>query len=220
MSSLREKVRLVLESLVTALLFGLQSIVYGDWAISVMAIPLLPYLVWLANDFMQGVSPNLEWDIYLLFFDREFMVGRIIAIVGVVIFLMAAFQFLRERAKGKRLIKTGLYSLVRHPQYFGIIIITIGLNVMVMVLTIGSNQLELIFLWLVQVAGYMILAKYEEKHLEKEFAEQFRRYEATVPFMFPIKCPSKIPETMFTLLIAVIIAFIFLTFPFNLLRLH
>ena len=218
MSSLREKVRLVLESLVTALLFGLQSIVYGDWAISVMAIPLLPYLVWLANDFMQGVSPNLEWDIYLLFFAREFMVGRIIAIVGVVIFLMAAFQFLRERAKGKRLIKTGLYSLVRHPQYFGIIIITIGLNVMV--LTIGSNQLELIFLWLVQVAGYMILAKYEEKHLEKEFAEQFRRYEATVPFMLPIKGPSKIPETMFTLLIAVIIAFIFLTFPFNLFRLH
>ena len=218
MSSLREKVRLVLESLVTALLFGLQSIVYGDWAISVMAIPLLPYLVWLANDFMHGVSPNLEWDIYLLFFDREFMVGRIIAIVGVVIFLMAAFQFLRERAKGKRLIKTGLYSLVRHPQYFGIILITIGLNVMV--LTIGSNQLELIFLWLVQVAGYMILAKYEEKHLEKEFGEQFRRYKATVPFMFPIKCPSKIPETMFTLLIAVIIAFIFLTFPFNLLRLH
>jgi protein-S-isoprenylcysteine O-methyltransferase Ste14 len=148
------------------------------------------------------------------------MVGRIIAIVGVVIFLMAAFQFLRERAKGKRLIKTGLYSLVRHPQYFGIIIITIGLNVMVMVLTIGSNQLELIFLWLVQVAGYMILAKYEEKHLEKEFGEQFRRYEATVPFMLPIKGPSKIPETMFTLLIAVIIAFIFLTFPFNLLRLH
>ena len=218
MSSLREKVRLVLESLVTALLFGLQSIVYGDWAISVMAIPLLPYLVWLANDFMQGVSPNLEWDIYLLFFAREFMVGRIIAIVGVVIFLMAAFQFLRERAKGKRLIKTGLYSLVRHPQYFGIILITIGLNVMV--LTIGSNQLELIFLWLVQVAGYMILAKYEEKHLEKEFGEQFRRYKATVPFMLPIKGPSKIPETMFTLLIAVIIAFIFLTFPFNLLRLH
>jgi protein-S-isoprenylcysteine O-methyltransferase Ste14 len=217
---LREKVRLVLESLVTALLFGLQSIVYGDWAISVMAIPLLPYLVWLANDFMHGVSPNLEWDIYLLFFAREFMVGRIIAIVGVVIFLMAAFQFLRERAKGKRLIKTGLYSLVRHPQYFGIIIITIGLNVMVMVLTIGSNQLELIFLWLVQVAGYMILAKYEEKHLEKEFGEQFRRYKATVPFMLPIKGPSKIPETMFTLLIAVIIAFIFLTFPFNLLRLH
>jgi protein-S-isoprenylcysteine O-methyltransferase Ste14 len=215
---LREKVRLVLESLVTALLFGLQSIVHGDWAISVMAIPLLPYLVRLANDFMHGISPNLEWDIYLLFFDREFMVGRTIAIAGVVIFLMAAFQFLRERAKGKRLIKTGLYSLVRHPQYFGIIMITIGLNVMV--LTIGSNQLELIFLWLVQVAGYIILAKYEEKHLEKEFGEQFRKYKAAVPFMFPIKCPSKIPETMFTLSIAVIIVFIFLTFPFNLLRLH
>jgi len=94
------------------------------------------------------------------------MVGRIIAIAGVIIFLLAALQFLEERAKGTRLIKTGLYSLVRHPQYFGIIIITIGLNVMVLTL---NNRPEPIFLWLVQVAGYIILAKYEEKHFEKEF---------------------------------------------------
>jgi ABC-type phosphate transport system permease subunit len=59
LSSLREKVRLVLESLVTALLFGLQSIVYGGWAISVMAIPLLPYLMGLVYDYMQRKSPNL-----------------------------------------------------------------------------------------------------------------------------------------------------------------
>jgi protein-S-isoprenylcysteine O-methyltransferase Ste14 len=143
----------------------------------------------------------------LLFFDREFKVGRIIAFAGVVIFLLAVFQFLNERVKGTRLVKTGLYSLVRHPQYFGIIITSNGLNIMVHM--IGYNQLKLISLWLVQVAGYIILAKYEEKHLEKEFAGQFRRYKATVPFMLPIKGPSKIPETMFTLLIAVIIAFIF-----------
>jgi len=103
------------KSLITALLFSLQNIVYGGWTISVMAIPLLPYLVGLINTYMQGISPDLERDIYLLFFAREFIVGRIIAIAGVVIFLLAAFQFLKERAKGTRFIKTGLYSLVRHP---------------------------------------------------------------------------------------------------------
>jgi protein-S-isoprenylcysteine O-methyltransferase Ste14 len=164
--------------------------VYGGWAISVMAIPLLPYLVGLVYDYMQGVSPNLQRDIYLLFFAREFMVGRIIAFAGVVIFLLAAFQFLRERVKGTRLVKNGLYSLVRHPQYFGIIIITVGLNVMV--LTLGSNPL-LISLWLVQVAGYIILAKYEEKHLEKQFAEQFRKYKATVSIHVTNKMSIKNP---------------------------
>jgi len=217
LSRLRERIRLVLESMIAILLFSLQSIVYGGWAISVMAIPLLPYLVGLVYDCVHGSAPNLQRDIYLLFFAREFMVGRIIAFAGAVIFLLAAFQFLRERARGTRLVKNGLYSLVRHPQYFGIIIITVGLNVMV--LTLGGNPL-LISLWLVQVAGYIALAKYEEKYLEKEFADQFCRYKATVPFMFPIKCPLKIPETIFTLLIAVIIALIFITFPFNLLRLH
>jgi len=83
---LKEKARLIFESLITALLFSLQNIVYGGWAISVMAIPLLPYLVGLINTYMQGISFNLERDIYLLFFDKEFIVGRIIAIVGVVIF--------------------------------------------------------------------------------------------------------------------------------------
>jgi protein-S-isoprenylcysteine O-methyltransferase Ste14 len=191
--------------------------VYGDWAISIMATPLLLYLVGLIYDYVHEVSPNIEWDIYLLFVAREFIVGRLIAFVGVVIFLLATFQFLRERIKGTGLVVTGLYSLVRHPQYFGIIIVTIGLNVMVLML--GSHLLP-IFLWLVQVAGYIILARYEEKQLEREFAEQFRRYKATVPFMIPVKCPSKIPETVFTLLIALIIAFIFITFPFNLLRLR
>jgi hypothetical protein len=53
--------------MITVLLFSLQSIVYGGWAISVMAIPLLPYLVGLVHDYVKGVSPNLQRDIDLLF---------------------------------------------------------------------------------------------------------------------------------------------------------
>jgi len=211
----KEKVRFVFKALITALLFSLQSIVYGGWAISVMAIPLLPYLIGIINEYMRGHNPNLERDVYLMLLAREFIVGRLIAIVGFAIFLVAAFQFLRER-KEARLIRTGLYSVVRHPQYLGIIIITIGLNVMVF--TLFGNQLKPICLWLVQVAGYIGLAKYEERHLGKKFSEQFRNYKNAVPFMFPIKCPSKIPETLFTLLIAFIITLIFLIFPFQLLR--
>jgi hypothetical protein len=62
-SSLKERVRLLFEAVLAAILFTLQSIVYGGWAISVMSIPLLPYLVIL----MTG-HPNLERDINLLFF--------------------------------------------------------------------------------------------------------------------------------------------------------
>ncbi|MGC9095223.1 MAG: methyltransferase family protein [Candidatus Bathyarchaeia archaeon] len=215
MSTFKEKVRFVFKALVTALLFSLQSIVYGGWAISVMFVPLLLYLVGIINDYMRGYSPNLERDVHLMFFARDFIVGRVIAVVGFAIFFVAAFQFLREHKKAG-LIKTGLYSVVRHPQYLGIIIITIGLNVMVF--TRFGSQPKSICLWLVQVAGYIGLAKYEERRLEKKFSEHFRNYKNSVPFMFPIKAPSKIPETLFTLLIAFIISLMFLTFPFHILR--
>ena len=211
-STLREKVRLLFEAMLTAILFTLQSIVYGGWAISVMSIPLLPYLVILVTG-----HPNLERDINLLFFAKEFIVGRIIALIGFIVFLLAGIQFLRGRARGVRLIKTALYSVVRHPQYTGIIIITIGLTVMV--LTLSSN-LQIIFLWLIQNLGYVVLARYEESHLEKQHGEDFRQYKRDVPFMFPVKCPSKIPETLFTISIVVIISFVFLIFPFDLIRIH
>lgn len=99
LSTFEEKVRVVFKALVTALLFSLQSIVYGSWAISVMAIPLLPYLVGIINEYMGGQGPNLERNLYLMLFAREFIVGRVIATIGLAIFLAAAFQFLRERKK-------------------------------------------------------------------------------------------------------------------------
>lgn len=67
----------------------MQSVVYGGWAISVMSIPLLPYLIMLATGRL-----NLERDINLLFFAKEFIVGRVIALIGFTLFLVAGIQFL------------------------------------------------------------------------------------------------------------------------------
>jgi len=211
-STLKEKVRILFEAVLTAILFTLQGIVYGGWAISVMSIPLLPYLVTLVTG-----HPNLERDIDLLFFAREFMVGRIIALIGFTVFLVAGIQFLRDRARGVMLTRTGLYSVVRHPQYTGIIITSVGLTVMV--LTLGSNP-QIILSWLIQILGYVTLARYEESYLERRYGEKFRQYKQDVPFMFPVKCPRKIPETLFTILIAFIVSFVFLIFPFDLIRIH
>lgn len=208
----KEKVRHLLEAMLTMILFTLQSIIYGGWAISVMSIPLLPYLVTVITG-----HPNLERDLTLLFFAREFIVGRVIALIGFILFLLAGIQLLRVRARGVGLIRTGLYSVIRHPQYTGIIITTIGLTVMV--LTLVSNP-RIILLWLIQVLGYIALARYEELHLEKRCGESFRQYKRKVPFILPVKPPSKIPETLFTILIAVATSFVFLTFPFDLIRVH
>jgi protein-S-isoprenylcysteine O-methyltransferase Ste14 len=208
----REKVRHSLEAILTAVLFGTQTILNAGWAISVMTIPILPYLTYL----LMGQA-NPEREIQVLFFAKDFVVGRIIALVGFAVLSVAGTQFLLNRSKGVGLIRTGLYSRIRHPQFMGIVIIAIGLTVMVLTLR-TVNQPQIIGMWLIQILGYIGIARYEETHLLKRFGESFRQYKRDVPFMFPIKCPSRIPETLFTILIAALICLVFLVFPFDLIR--
>ena len=212
---LKEKIRHLLEAMITVILFSTQTILNAGWAISVMSIPLLPYLIY----FLKGQA-NPEREIQVLFFSRTYMVGRIIALIGFGVLLLAVMQFLWNRARGVGLIKTGAYSVVRHPQFTGIIIVTIGLTVMVLTLGLDVNQLQIIGLWMIQILGYISIATYEETHLLKRFGESFNQYQRDVPFIFPIKCPSRIPETLFTILIAALICCFLLFFPYNLIRIH
>jgi len=208
----REKVRHSVEAILTAVLFGTQTILNAGWAISVMAIPILSYLTYL----LMGQA-NPEREIQVLFFAKEFVVGRTIALVGFAVLSIAGAQFLLNRSKGLGLIRTGLYSRIRHPQFMGIAIIAIGLTVMVFTLE-TVNQPQIIGMWLIQTLGYIGIARYEEAHLLKRFGESFRQYKRDIPFMFPIKCPTRIPETLFTILIAALICFFFSVFPFDLIR--
>ncbi len=213
-STFKEKVRHLLEAMLTAVLFGTQTILDAGWAISVMSIPLLPYLVY----FLKG-QVYLQREIQVLFFAKEFIVGRMIALIGFIVLLLAVAQLLWNRHKGVELVKTGMYSVVRHPQFSGIITITIGLTVMV--LTNSTSRLfQISGLWLIQTLGYVGIAWYEETHLLKQFGESFRQYKRDVPFIFPTKCPSGIPETLFTILIAVLTCCILLFFPYDLIRIH
>lgn len=211
-SRLKEKVRHLLEAMLTALLFCTQTILDAGWAISVMSVPLLPYVI----GFLSGQA-DPEREIQVLFFSKSVMVGRVIALIGVIILLLAAMQWLWNHAKGGGLIKKGAYSVVRHPQFTGIIIITIGLTVMVLTYPAGS-PLQLAGLWLIQILGYIAIARYEEWRLLKRFGENYRQYKRNVPFLFPVKCPYRIPETLFTILIAILIYAFLLFFPYNLIR--
>jgi len=79
--------------------------------------------------------------------------------------------------KGK-LVTTGLYRYIRHPQYVGFLLITLGMNVWFLtIITLA--------LWPVLVIVYYKLAKKEEKEAEKEFGEEFLEYKRRVPGWIP-----------------------------------
>jgi len=211
---LRDKVIHSLEAVMTAVLFSTQTILNAGWAISVMSMPLLLYLVY----FLKGEAYP-EREIQVLLFSKDFIVGRMIALIGIAVLLPCAAQLLWSRHKGVGLIKTGAYSMVRHPQFTGIIIVTVGLTVMVLTNSTAS-LFQTPVLWLIQILGYIALARYEEWRLTKKFGDGYRQYKQKVPFLFPVKSPSRIPETLFTIFMAILIFIVLLFLPYDLIRVY
>ncbi len=213
MNNLSQKIRHLFEALLTVLLFGMQTIFdMGVW-MGIMSIPLLPYL-WLV--LTERAYANAFWfNVEYMLFAKDYWAGRIIALIGVFVLLLALAQFIWSRHKGNKLVQSGLYSKIRHPQFTGIITITFGLTLMV---AAADPTMNILFktadLWLIQVLGYTAIAKYEDWKLQKEIGNDYGEYRQNVPFLFPIRSPKGIPETLFTILIAIIMWFVLLIFSY------
>ena len=76
------------------------------------------------------------------------------------------------------LIVDGVYKHVRHPQYTGIFIITLGFM-------IQWPTLATLILWPFVIAMYVRLARQEEQDVLKEFPTEYREYMQRTPRFFP-----------------------------------
>ena len=118
------------------------------------------------------------------------IIGWIVWVFGMVLVMAPIVIFPRRGGvpKGKsfvhttQLVDTGIYAVVRHPQYLGIILATFGLPFLrsqVMLMTIVS--------WIILVCAYIWLARREEANLQEEYGEEFSAYKKRVPFIFPFR---------------------------------
>lgn len=195
------KIRHVIEALSSAFLLLFQHIpVAGPWR-GFMIIPLAGYVFGFFWEFPEFRGQQ----IYLLLVSPRLMFGRVVAIAGFIIFIMALIQLLAERG---RLVTWGLYSVVRHPQYFGLSIMTLGINMMAIQFGGRTDISSISFIWLIQVIGYILLAGYEERHLVIDYQKEYKQYKEKVSFLFPTPHFSKIPEILVSIIIASIIAFL------------
>jgi len=100
---------------------------------------------------------------------------------GIAIFVVALIQLLR----GKKLVTSGLYSVVRHPQYLGIILATLGLTLMESRSDSGTKLISLIA-WTLLIVAYVWLAYREESSLQEKYGTEFLAYKKKVPFILPL----------------------------------
>lgn len=79
---------------------------------------------------------------------------------------------------GDRMVTEDLYQYMRHPQYLGIVLITVGM-------LIQWPTLLTIAMWPILMVAYYRLAGREERAMETGYGEQYHQYRAQTPMFFP-----------------------------------
>ena len=83
----------------------------------------------------------------------------------------------KEKGAGK-LVTTGIYRYIRHPQYTGLLLLSLGM-------LIEWATLPLLVLFPVMVIMYVRLARREEKDMLGEFGEEYSAYKDRTKMFIP-----------------------------------
>lgn len=92
-------------------------------------------------------------------------------------FIMASGWKKVHGAKGA-LVTDGVYGYVRHPQYSGLFLTTLGL-------LIQWPTIITVLMWPVLIIAYYKLSRSEEQEMEREFGEAYRKYREQMPMFIP-----------------------------------
>ncbi|KAA3616813.1 MAG: isoprenylcysteine carboxylmethyltransferase family protein [Calditrichaeota bacterium] len=153
--------------------------------VEMYGFPLSIYvIISLFGDNLSLVDPFQHVNGHLLgtlFGASEWLKYAICLLGGLVMFLGLSIMSNGWRqihsAKGK-FVKDGIYAHVRHPQYTGLFLITIGM-------LIQWPTLITLIMWPVLMYAYYMLARREEGEVETQFREEYALYREQVPAFIP-----------------------------------
>ena len=147
----------------------------------IMSIPLISYLFFFFQD------PTIFKSDFWVF---NGYIGTFMALLGFILYMYCLIYQITHR---KKLIKTGPYNIIRHPQYLSLIILISGLTLTSFQtdpITIlnpydRSSYLVVFIIWILEGLAYITLAKIEEVSLNARYGAIFTEYTNKVPFMYP-----------------------------------
>lgn len=99
------------------------------------------------------------------------IIGSIVTGIGLALVVAGWIHIYRNRGK---LSKTGIYGVIRHPQYTGIIMIITGW-------IMHWPTIPTLIMWPILIWTYYKLALKEDKKLTRLFRKDFLKYRAEVP---------------------------------------
>lgn len=143
------------------------------------ALELLDKIPFLAN--LTGFFlPHLVEDTHSVLLNSVKPFGLLIASIGLLTFLVCAFQVYYSKIFRKGVVIGGLYRFIRHPQYLAFAICGFGL------LLLWPRYLVLI-MYISLLFAYYFLARYEEKECIQKFGQPYINYIQNTFMFFPIR---------------------------------
>ena len=155
----------------------------GVWT-GLMTLPFATYLIMMFTNLPLSLPTALSE-----FFTPFLIIEKAFLIIGLIILVYSIAHLRMKKKEG--LVASGPYRLVWHPQYFGIILATIGLtswSVWILNNTFGMGFLtpsQTMGVWFIELLVYIFLARIEELFLSKKHGETYENYANQVPFFIP-----------------------------------
>jgi methanethiol S-methyltransferase len=109
-------------------------------------------------------------------------IGTVLAVFGILLVVLGWKEVFRrywskEEGKGE-LVTNGIYRFIRHPQYTGFLLITLGM------LT-DWMTLPMLIMWPILALLYYKLARREENEMEREFGDAYCQYRRKTGMFLP-----------------------------------
>jgi protein-S-isoprenylcysteine O-methyltransferase Ste14 len=164
-------------------------------------LPASVYLAFLVSLFVEMYGFALTWYIMIGVFGQSYaatlwvllsgltgetlfvsiFLGFLLPLSNIVVLMgmfLVIFGWRKIHNAESTLVTTGIYGYVRHPQYLGFMLITLGMNILWV--TIST-----LVLWPILVIVYYRLAKKEDEEMEKIFGDEYQKYKQVVPMFIP-----------------------------------
>ena len=136
-------------------------------------------IVWIADSFVFKYSTFLTQ--YISNYIRVPIALIVLVISGSLAWTGLKIVF-RETREEPQVITTGVFSIVRHPIYLSSILLYLGFILL-------SLSLLSALVWILIIAFYYMISRYEEKLLTQKFGSAYEEYKKKVPMLLPIKLP-------------------------------
>ena len=157
-----------------------------------------PLTIYLLSGWLQSRYPGVNWLTHdaghlleILFGWRAnphfgpFHILSTVLIGGGFWLLASAWKVLYAAQRTHTLATTGPYARIRHPQYAAFMLILFGF-------LLQWPTLLTLAMFPVLTYMYLRLARREEREVEDEFGDNYRRYAAATPAFFPHLWPQKL----------------------------